>query len=45
VSSISVLIGFHPVTEALRAARPIERVLIANGLSGGRVQQLVRLCQ
>lgn len=31
--------------EALRAGRPLERVLVASGLAGGRVQQLIRLCQ
>jgi 23S rRNA (guanosine2251-2'-O)-methyltransferase len=45
MSSLTVLIGFHSVTEALRAGRPVERVLVANGLTGGRVQQLVKLCR
>ena len=39
------LVGFHPVLEALRAGRPMERVLIARGSGGPRVQELVDLCR
>ena len=42
---MSVLAGIHPVREALRAGRPIERVLIAKGAAGPRVQELVDLCR
>jgi 23S rRNA (guanosine2251-2'-O)-methyltransferase len=42
---VSVLAGIHPVREALRAGRPIERVLIAKGAGGPRIQELVELCR
>jgi 23S rRNA (guanosine2251-2'-O)-methyltransferase len=42
---LAVLIGFHPVVEALRTKRPLERVLIAKGLGGGRVQEVVDLAR
>lgn len=42
---MAVLIGIHPVTEALRARRPLERILIAKGLGGPRVQEVVDLAR
>lgn len=42
---MAVLIGFHPVVEALRAKRPLERVLVAKGLGGGRVQEIIDLAR
>ena len=42
---MAVLIGFHPVVEALRTKRPLERVLIAKGLAGGRVQEVIDLAR
>lgn len=45
---MAVLSGIHPVTEALRAKRPLERVLVAQGAAGPRVQvviDLARQCQ
>ena len=42
---MSVLAGIHPVREALRAGRPIERVLIAKGAAGQRIQEVVDLCR
>jgi 23S rRNA (guanosine2251-2'-O)-methyltransferase len=38
-------IGIHPVREALRAHRPLEKVLIAKGTSGPRIQEIVDLCR
>ena len=38
-------IGIHPVREALRAQRPLEKVLIAKGASGPRIQEIVDLCR
>lgn len=38
-------IGVHPVREALRAHRPLEKVLIAKGTSGSRIQEIVDLCR
>lgn len=42
---MSAVAGIHPVREALRAGRPIERVLIARGLGGPRVQEIIALCR
>ena len=35
----------HPVREALKAGRPIDKVLIAKGAGGQRVQEIVDLCR
>ena len=40
---MSILIGIHPVTEALRARRPLDRVLVAKGAGGPRVQEIIDL--
>jgi len=40
---LPVLIGIHPVAEALRARRPLDRVLVAKGLAGPRVQEIIDL--
>ena len=37
--------GIHPVREALRAGRPLDKVLIAKGSAGPRIQELVELCR
>lgn len=42
---MSVRIGIHPVLEALRARHPLNRVLIAKGASGPRLQEIVDLCR
>jgi 23S rRNA (guanosine2251-2'-O)-methyltransferase len=42
---LALLIGIHPVVEALRAKRPLERVLIAKGLAGPRIQEVVTLAR
>lgn len=42
---MSMLAGIHPVREALRAGRPLERVLIAKEVTGPRIQELVELCR
>ncbi len=41
----STLSGIHPVLEALRANQPIDRVLIAKGAGGPRLQQIIDLCR
>lgn len=38
-------IGVHPVLEALRARRPLNRVVIARGASSGRLQEIIDLCR
>ena len=43
--SLGVLVGIHPVREALLAERPVDRVLIAKGSGGPRLQEIVELCR
>jgi 23S rRNA (guanosine2251-2'-O)-methyltransferase len=38
-------LGIHPVREALRASRPLDKVLIAKGSTGPRIQEIVDLCR
>jgi 23S rRNA (guanosine2251-2'-O)-methyltransferase len=38
-------IGIHPVLEALRAHRPLERVVVAKGVAGPRIDEIVGLCR
>jgi len=38
-------IGIHPVREALRAHRPLDKVVVAKGASGPRIQEIVDLCR
>lgn len=38
---LAILIGIHPVLEALRTRRPLDRILIARGAGGQRVQEVV----
>ncbi len=42
---MAVLSGIHPVTEALRAGRPLDRVLVAQGAGGPKVQVIVDLAR
>jgi 23S rRNA (guanosine2251-2'-O)-methyltransferase len=42
---VSSLVGIHPVREALRAGRPLDRVLIAKGAGGPRLQEVIALCR
>jgi len=37
--------GIHPVREALRAGRPIDRLLIARGAAGDRLQEIIELAR
>ena len=36
-----ILSGIHPVLEALRAGRPLERIVIAKGAGGTRLQEII----
>jgi len=38
-------LGLHPVREALVAHRPLDKVLIAKGSRGPRIQEIVDLCR
>lgn len=42
---MAILIGFHPVVEALKAGRELDRVLIAKGAGGPRIQEVVDLAR
>jgi 23S rRNA (guanosine2251-2'-O)-methyltransferase len=41
---VTVLIGIHPIREALIAGRSLDRVLIAKGAGGPRLQEIIDLC-
>src|SRR3954451_6777357 len=40
-----ILSGIHPVAEALRAGTPVERVLVAQGAGGPRLQEIIDLAR
>jgi 23S rRNA (guanosine2251-2'-O)-methyltransferase len=42
---MSLLLGIHPVREALRAQRPLDKVVVAKGLAGPRIQEILELCR
>lgn len=42
---MAVLIGVHPIAEALRAKRPLERILVARGAGGHRLQEIIDLAR
>jgi 23S rRNA (guanosine2251-2'-O)-methyltransferase len=42
---LAILIGFHPVVEALKAGRTLDRIMIAKGAGGPRVQEIVNLAR
>jgi 23S rRNA (guanosine2251-2'-O)-methyltransferase len=42
---MAVLAGFHPVREALRSGRTLERVVIARGAAGPRFQEIIDLAK
>ena len=42
---MAILIGFHPVVEALKAGRTLDRIMIARGAGGPRVQEIVNLAR
>ena len=42
---MAVLSGIHPVAEALREGRPLDRVLIAQGAGGPRLQEIIDLAR
>src|SRR5258708_2897181 len=41
----SILAGVHPVREAFRAGRTLDRILIARGAGGPRIQEIVDLAR
>jgi 23S rRNA (guanosine2251-2'-O)-methyltransferase len=40
-----LLSGIHPVAEALRAGRPLDRILVAQGAGGPRLQEIIDLAR
>jgi len=42
---MSILSGIHPVAEALRAGHPLDRVLVAQGAGGPRLQEIIDLAR
>ena len=42
---MALLSGIHPVAEALRAGNPIERIVIAQGAGGPRLQEIIDLAR
>ena len=42
---MSILSGIHPVAEALRSNHPLERVLVAQGAGGQRLQEIIDLAR
>jgi 23S rRNA (guanosine2251-2'-O)-methyltransferase len=42
---MSLLSGIHPVVEALRAGNPLERIVIAQGAGGPRLQEIIDLAR
>jgi len=40
-----VLSGIHPVAEALRAKHPLDRILVAQGAGGPRLQEIIDLAR
>ena len=42
---MAILIGVHPVVEALRAKRELDRIVIARGAGGHRLQEIIDLAR
>ena len=42
---MSILSGIHPIAEALKAGRPLERLMIARGAGGPRLQEIIELAR
>src|SRR5690349_14823155 len=42
---MAVLCGIHPVAEALRSGKPLERVMVAQGAGSPRLQEIIDLAR
>ena len=42
---MAILSGIHPIVEALRGKRPLDRILVAKGAGGPRVQEIIDLAR
>jgi 23S rRNA (guanosine2251-2'-O)-methyltransferase len=45
LNQVRFTVGIHPVREALRARRPLDKVLIAKGTASPRIQEIIDLCR
>ena len=44
-SPVSAIVGIHPVREALLSGTPLERVVVAQGVGGPRLQEIIELAR
>jgi 23S rRNA (guanosine2251-2'-O)-methyltransferase len=44
-ANVTVIAGVHPVREALRAGRALNKVVIAKGAGGAKLQEIIDLCR
>src|SRR5271154_1369243 len=44
-SRMNWMTGFHAIEEALTAARPLDRIVIARGRHGERIEAIIRLAK
>lgn len=42
---MAILSGIHPVLESLKAGRPLDRIIIAKGAAGARLQEIIDLAR
>src|SRR5579872_7599699 len=42
---MSILSGIHPAAEALRSHHPLDRILVAQGAGGPRLQEIIDLAR
>ena len=42
---MAIISGINPVLESLKAGHPLERILVAKGAGGGRLQQIIDLAR
>jgi 23S rRNA (guanosine2251-2'-O)-methyltransferase len=42
---MAILSGINPILECLKAGRPLDRILIAKGAAGGRLQEIIDLAR
>ena len=42
---MAILSGIHPIAEALRTGNPLDRILIAQGAGGARLQEIIDLAR
>ena len=42
---MAILSGIHPIAEALRGRRPLDRILVAKGAGGPRLQEIIDLAR